>query len=180
MTLMTLPAASRYGAIKAIMDLARANGLSGMGGECGEVAIAMKRVLFGNKAFLLGGLNSEFERHNVLIGHIVVSVDDEDSNCLHFDEKGIPLSCEEVKAWGSVDHTDPDWIARARDLGFELTEEAATTTAMLEFDDEADILINMPGSGLDEKMQLLRKAMETLGYSPCDQPVIKNRRISLP
>jgi hypothetical protein len=164
MSLLSLPRPDRFIAIKAVMDLARENGISGMSGECGELAVAMKRILFGGEAILVAGLNAEFEKHNHLIGHFAVRIDDEEWGCANFDERGIPVPDDEIEAWGMLDPTDTDYLEAADELGFTYTPEVAETATMLEFDEDQDVLINMRGSGLDSKLQILLSAMTELGH----------------
>lgn len=162
--LQSLPRADRFRAIAAVMALAKKNGLRGMGGECGELAVAMKRVLFANKAEIVAGLNSAFEKHNHLIGHFAVRINDEVWGCCQFDERGIAISDEDVESWGMLDPDDLDFKEAAHRLGFEFTPVAAETACMLVFDDDEDVLQNMRGSGLEQKISKLEAAMTELGF----------------
>lgn len=168
--LKALPRTERLAAIANVIKLANEKGIKGMSGECGEFAVAMKRVLFAGDAEILAGLNAAFEQHGMLIGHFVVRIDDELYDCCQFDVRGVPLSDDEVHCWGMVDANDIDYIAAARDYGFELTQEMAENSVMLIFDDD-DILSNMPGSGLAQKIAILQEAMRELGY--CSAPDLR-------
>lgn len=164
MGLQRLPRTERLQAISDIMKLARADGLQGMAGECGELAVAMKHVLFGGEAELIAGLNTAFEQNGHLIGHFAVRIDDEQHGCVNLDERGIPVDDEDIESWGMLDGTDPDMVEQASALGFTLTPENANEACLLEFDDD-DVLVNMPGSGLEKKVALLRSAMEKAGFA---------------
>lgn len=165
MSLQTLPRTERLQAIDAVMHLARADGIRGMSGECGEMAVAMKRVLFNGEAQIMAGLNTAFEKHGCLIGHFAVRIDDEEYGCVNLDERGIPVNDDEIESWGMLDETDYDMAGQASELGFTLTQENAYEACLLEFDDDEDVLTNMPGSGLSEKIDLLRSAMEKAGFA---------------
>jgi hypothetical protein len=164
MSLLKLPRAERLNAIKKIMEVARGHGLYGMGGECGSLAVAMRRVMFGEAAEITAGLNQAFEEKNILIGHFVVTVPDEEFECLHFDEQGVPLANDNITSWGMLDSQDTDWKERAIDAGFILTNEASENTVLLVFDDEQDVLKNMGGSGVKDKARILTDSMRELGF----------------
>lgn len=165
MSLSHLPRTERLQAIESVMALARAEGIRGMSGECGELAVAMKRVLFANDAQIVAGLNTAFEAHGHLIGHFAVRIEDEEYGCLNFDERGTPVNDEDIESWGMLDTDDSEVAEHAKDLGFSLTEETAYEACLLEFDDDEDVLTNMPGSGLHNKVALLRLSMEKAGYA---------------
>lgn len=173
------PPSERYKAIKSVMDLARSKGLQGMSGECGELAVAMKHVMFDGHADVVGGLNAEFEKNGLLIGHFVVQIDDEELGCINLDERGIPVSDDDVESWGMLDPEDEDWQEQARKHGFVLDENTAYESVRLAFDDDYDVLHNMKGSGLTEKMNILRRSMLELGFSPCPSIPKKTASASL-
>ena len=165
MSLSHLPRTERLQAIESVMALARAEGIRGMSGECGELAVAMKRVLFAGEAQIIAGLNTAFEKHGHLIGHFAVRIDDEEYGCLNLDERGIPVADDNIESWGMLDENDSEVAHQAQDLGFTLTQENAYEACLLEFDDDEDVLTNMPGSGLHNKVALLRLSMEKAGYA---------------
>lgn len=169
--LLDLPRAERLAAIEAILKEARSRGLNGFSGECGSAAIAINRVLFDGLGVIAAGLNVTFEREGgKFIGHFAVRIDDEELGCCYIDIDGRPKTDVEIESWGMLDVTNIDYQHDARDYGFELTQSKADRTAIYEFDDDDEVLDGMPGSGIDDKITLLRAVMTELGFAPPPHP----------
>jgi hypothetical protein len=83
----------------------RAAHLSGFGGECGRVAIAINRVLFrGEGRYVVATNPTISERRGAMfMGHVTVEWRER-----LFDATGVVDDEHAVEAWGMVDHTDPD------------------------------------------------------------------------
>ena len=146
------------------MSVARANGLRGMGGECGELAVAMNRVLFDGNAEIVAGLNTAFLQRDYLIGHFAVQIPFGPDEVCVFDVAGEPISYDSLESWGMLDPHDSDYADRAKELGVDFGDAEAEGVEVLIFDSEEDVLTNMPGSGLDVKVNILHQAMRQLGY----------------
>lgn len=140
-----------------IMKEARKLGLKTMGGECAEVAVAMNQVIFEGKGEVVACVNRAFDDKDVFLGHAALRIHDK-SSWVNIDGEGIK-SDDDLMSWGMLDHSDIDYAARARSLGIEWTEEAADEVDMYIYDDSAMLLDQMPGSGLDDKIKIIRKAM---------------------
>lgn len=164
MDLSKLPGPALLKAVSEVMGLACANGLRGMGGECGEVAVAMKRTLFDGNAEIVAGLNKAFLQHGDLIGHFAVQIPFGLDEVRIFDESGVAISYDCLESWGMLAPDDLDYADRAIELGFHFDDAAAEEVSLLIFDSEEDVLTNMPGSGLAAKVDLLQQAMSRLGY----------------
>src|SRR3990172_3630691 len=83
----------------------RAAKLHGFGGECGLVALAINRVVFGGRGVIVVATNWHITnaRGTPFIGHVGVRFDDD-----IYDATGI-VDYEDFRAWGMVDHLDPDF-----------------------------------------------------------------------
>ena len=173
MDLSKLPGPALLKAVSDIMSVARANGLHGMGGECGELAVAMRRTLFDSNAEIVAGLNTAFLQRGHLVGHFAVQIPFGPDEVRIFDESGTPISYDCLESWGMLDPDDNDYAVHAKGLGFDFGYAEAEGAELLIFDSEEDVLTNMPGSGLDAKVGLLDQAMRALGYVdvPMEQQV---------
>ena len=83
-------------------------GLPFGGGACGEVAIAIRDVLFGGSAELLAVVNKALWKRGTFVGHVGVDPGDGaiwDSRGCYFGDDAI----ESFRAWGMVDPDDPDY-----------------------------------------------------------------------
>lgn len=87
-------------------EVIRAAGLEGFAGRCGRVAIAINRVLFGDKGRYVVATNPRVSKHRgrMFMGHVVV-----EWKGRLFDATGAIDDEHEVESWGMVDHTDPDY-----------------------------------------------------------------------
>ena len=92
-----------------ILQLAVKNGLQGMGGACGETAIAINDVLFGGKGTYVAAVNEYLFNQGKLVGHIMLKVGNEywdtEQTFDVDDEDGI----SKFESWGMLDESDPDW-----------------------------------------------------------------------
>lgn len=105
-------------------EVIRAAELEGFGGRCGRVAIAINRVVFGDKGRYVVATNPHINKHRdrLFIGHVVV-----EWKRRLFDATGIVNDEHGVESWGMVDHTDPDYSY--------LTEEQALDGQLHYIDD---------------------------------------------
>lgn len=84
----------------------RAAKLHGFGGECGLVALAINRVVFGGRGEIVVATNWHItlEWDRPFIGHVGVRLPDGDL----YDATGL-VDYEAFRAFGMVDHMDPDF-----------------------------------------------------------------------
>ncbi|HSX23423.1 MAG TPA: hypothetical protein VLE97_11670 [Gaiellaceae bacterium] len=87
-------------------EVIRAANLEGFGGRCGRVAIAINRVVFGDKGRYVIATNPHISRHRgqLFMGHVVV-----EWKGRLFDATGGIDDEHGVEAWGMVDHNDSDY-----------------------------------------------------------------------
>jgi hypothetical protein len=87
-------------------EVIRTAQLDGFGGRCGRVAIAINRVVFGDKGRYVVATNPAISAHRkrLFMGHVVV-----DWKGHLFDATGGINDEHTVASWGMVDHTDPDY-----------------------------------------------------------------------
>lgn len=87
-------------------EVIRAAHLDGFGGQCGRVAIAINRVVFGGEGRYVVATNPHVSEHRdkLFMGHVVV-----EWKKRLFDATGLIGDEHDVEAWGMVDHTDPDY-----------------------------------------------------------------------
>lgn len=102
----------------------RAAHLDGFAGRCGRVAIAINRVLFGDKGRYVVATNPHISKHRkrMFMGHVVV-----EWKGRLFDATGGINDETDVEAWGMVDHNDSDYAY--------LTEEEALDGQLHYIDD---------------------------------------------
>lgn len=102
----------------------RAAQLEGFGGQCGRVAIAINRVVFGDKGRYVVATNPHISKHRgrLFMGHVVV-----EWKGRLFDATGAVDDEHGVESWGMVDHADPDYAY--------LTEEQALDGQLHYIDD---------------------------------------------
>lgn len=102
--------------------LKKAN-LRGFGGDCGRVAIAINRVLFGGKGKYVVVTNPAFNKafKTFFMGHVVV-----EWNGRLFDSSGLIEDEDTIETFGVIDEDDPDYDAAWKEAGFSkdpLTED---------------------------------------------------------
>jgi hypothetical protein len=92
--------------LKRADEIIRSARLEGFSGRCGRVAIAINRVVFGNKGRYVIATNPAINkrRGRLFMGHVVI----EWKGHL-FDATGGIDDEHAVEAWGMVDHNDPDY-----------------------------------------------------------------------
>lgn len=92
--------------VKRADEIIRAAQLEGFGGQCGRAAVAINRVVFGDKGRYVVATNPAISKHRfrLFMGHVVV-----EWKGRLFDATGLIGDESEVEAWGMVDHTDPDY-----------------------------------------------------------------------
>jgi len=80
--------------------------LEGFGGQCARVAIAINRIVFGDKGRYVIATNPAISKHRgrLFIGHAVVEWKGK-----LFDATGRIDDEHDIESWGMVDHTDPDY-----------------------------------------------------------------------
>ncbi len=102
----------------AILSIAQDFGLSGMGGECGETAIAINKLLFDGRGQLVASVNKHLWRQGRLVGHVGVRVDGVvwDAEGTYDDEEAM----EEFMSWGMVDPADPDYEFPSEDDAYDV------------------------------------------------------------
>lgn len=90
----------------------RAANLEGFGGNCGRVAIAINRVVFGDKGRYVIATNPHISAHRgkMFMGHVVI-----EWKGRLFDATGSIDDEHDVEAWGMVDHKDPDYAYLTED-----------------------------------------------------------------
>lgn len=169
MNLLSLPPDQMVDALDSILAEARSRGFNGFGGECGEAAIAINRVLFAGAGSFVAGLNVALHEYDHFVGHFAVCIMDKTHGWLHVDCDGRPKNEDEIESWGMLDPEDSDWHEFAQTHGFEFTEEVAEGAAMFAFDDEDEVLRLMPGTGLDAKIAILEDALRAY-LQPPEQP----------
>jgi hypothetical protein len=82
--------------------------IHGMGGYCGEAAIAINKILFDGKGELVAALNGPlYYDKGIIVGHVGVLFDGDiwDAEGTFEGEDGV----EEFRSWGMVDPEDPDY-----------------------------------------------------------------------
>lgn len=159
MNLLSLPHPQMVEALDAILTEARSRGFKGFGGECGEAAVAINRVLFAGAGSIVAGLNVALQEHGRFVGHFAVCIDDKAHGLMHIDCDGSLKNEDEIESWGMLDPDDLDWHEFAQAHGFEFTEDVAEGAAMFAFDNEAEVLRLMPGTGLDAKVAIPEDAL---------------------
>jgi hypothetical protein len=92
-----------------ILTIAVQNGLRGMGGACGETAIAINKVLFGGRGTYVASVNEYLFNQGRIVGHIMLKIGNE-----YWDtEQTFDVDDEEnmsnFESWGMLDEHDPDW-----------------------------------------------------------------------
>jgi hypothetical protein len=82
--------------------------LDGFGGKCGEVAIAINKVLFSGAGSLVAAVNEAlYRREGRLVGHVGVLVGDSIWDCEGtFDGED---GRSEFEAWGMIDPEDQEY-----------------------------------------------------------------------
>jgi len=142
----------KYTNDQALEILAEAS-LPAGGGECGETAIAINRVLFGGKGEYVAVANKYlFEQKNRFAGHVGVRVGDD-----VWDAEGVwenEPEPEDFLAWGMLDPEDPDY-------GFP-TEEDAYEVVLLDGLTEDEVRDLLPECSLLDSFKHLKKIAE--GY----------------
>jgi hypothetical protein len=93
-------------------EVIRAAQIDGFGGQCGRAAIAINRVVFGNKGRYVVATNPHISEHRgrLFMGHVVV-----EWRGRLFDATGLVGDEHDVEAWGMVDHDDPDYAYLTED-----------------------------------------------------------------
>lgn len=92
--------------LKRADEVIRAAQLDGFSGRCGRVAIAINRVVFGDKGRYVIATNPHISKHRgrLFIGHVVV-----EWKGRLFDATGGVADEHAVEAWGMVDYNDSDY-----------------------------------------------------------------------
>lgn len=92
--------------LKRADEIIRAAQLDGFSGRCGRVAIAINRVVFGDKGRYVIATNPHINEHRgrLFMGHVAV-----EWKGRLFDATGGINDEHTVESWGMVDHTDPDY-----------------------------------------------------------------------
>ena len=98
--------------VKRADEIIRATQLEGFSGRCGRVAIAINRVVFGDKGRYVIATNPHINEHRkqTFMGHVVV-----EWKGRLFDATGLIDDEDTVESWGMVDHTDPDYAYLTED-----------------------------------------------------------------
>lgn len=93
-------------------EIIRAARLEGFGGRCGRVAIAINRVVFGDKGRYVVATNPAISKHRgrLFVGHVAV-----EWKGRLFDATGLIDDEDTMESWGMVDHTDPDYVYLTED-----------------------------------------------------------------
>lgn len=92
--------------LKRADEVIRTANLEGFSGRCGRVAIAINRVVFGDKGRYVVATNPAINKHRkgVFMGHVAV-----EWKGRLFDASGVINDEDTFEAWGMVDHLDPDY-----------------------------------------------------------------------
>ena len=137
-----------------ILGHAKEEGLSGWGGECGEVAIAINELLFGGRGQLVAAINVPmwkiFDR---LVGHVGVR----DANGSIWDADGTyddEEDKEEFRAWGMVDPDDDD---------FDVSEEEAYEAEIVEMSKE-QVRQSLSDCSVRNPYDAIKSTMIKLGF----------------
>lgn len=156
--LLDQPRQERLQAYEQILAAARNMGFQGFGGQCFGAAVAINRILFAGHGEYVLGLNAAFERHDQLVGHAAVRIDDEVYECVNLDVDGRMKADDEITSWGMLDHEDPDYRRRARALGLAWNEDTASDARMFEVD-EAELVAHADDGMLARLSGILRQAV---------------------
>lgn len=135
------------------LQLAKSMGFHGFGGNCGQAAVAINRVIFNNEGRLVGAFNEAFFEHGHYFGHIAV----EDSTGSFWDADARPKHLDDIESWAMLDTSDPDYEELAEQLGIEWNDETASAVATFQFE-EQEILETFGSDKLDAMCNLLEEA----------------------
>jgi hypothetical protein len=132
-----------------ILGLAHDLGLYGMGGECGETAIAINRLLFGGRGQLVAAVNWPLWQRGRLIGHVGVEHRNVvwDAEGTYDDEEAL----EDFRAWGML---DPDEHP-------ELTEDEAYDARIVRVS-ERQVRSALPACGSTDPWRAIRAAVQSV------------------
>lgn len=137
----------------ALLEILERAKLEGMGGRCGDVAIAINRVLFDFEGELVAAANRHLWDRGQFAGHVAVRVGDDvwDAQGVWEDEP-VP---EDLLSWGMLDPEDPDYGLP--------TDAAAEDVIFLEDLSEDDVRAMLPFQCPDVYPILVRARDEVLG-----------------
>ena len=161
-------------AYEQLMQHARDAGFYGFGGNCAADAIAINDVLFDGAATYVAALNVFFfEKMNHAVGHIVLQTCD---GRPLLDADGRFKGDDDVKSWGMLDSSDPDWEAQVEAQDLEIDDEGYDTAGIYILDDEADLRENIKFEYLNVNTlkSILQKTLER--KSPEDRVMLSRLR----
>lgn len=138
-----------------VLTRARELGFEGFGGACGEAAIVINRVLFDGKGTLVGVFNETFLGHGRMIGHVVVLYDGN-----YWDADAYPKELSDIDHWGMLNPDNEDYALEAERLGFTWNEDTASSVAIMDFEDEIEILLRFGVRRLKPLTEILRQACQ--------------------
>jgi len=161
-------------AYERLMQHARDAGFYGFGGNCAAAAIAINDVLFGGTATYVAALNVFFfEKMKHAVGHVVVQICDGGPL---LDADGRFKGDDDVKSWGMLDSSDPDWASQVEAEDLEIDEEGYDTAGIYILDDETDMRTNIgfEYSNVNTLKSILQKTLER--KSPDDRAMLSRLR----
>lgn len=130
----------------------------GMGGLCGQAAVAINRAVFQNQGQLVGCFNRAFYDVGRLTGHVAVF-----ANGNYWDADATPKELEDIESWGMLDLSDPDYQEFADQYSIDWNDDTAEDVITVRMP-EKDVIAAF-GSDRIEKM------MRRLGWKPVEKHI---------
>jgi hypothetical protein len=128
-----------------------------------DAAVAINRVLLGGLGTYTLGVNAALERADYLLGHAVVTIEDEEYGFVHIDADGRIKGDDELESYGQLDPDDLDWSDLAESLGVSWGTSEAIEPARFDVDED-DLLQNDHDGLYDRQVATLLAAVKELGY----------------
>ena len=126
---------------------------SGMGGLCGQAAVAINRTIFGGRGQLVGCFNDAFYyQADRMTGHVAVLMDG-----IYWDADATPKTRDDIESWGMLDVEDPDYKEFADEYSIEWNDETANAVVWVEMV-ESDVLAAFGNDKLESMMRHLGAA----------------------
>ncbi len=142
----------------AILEKAADFGLDGYGGNCGEAAIAINRLLLGNKGKYIGVFNKWlYRKQRRMAGHVVVIYGDniyDAEGMWEGDAAKLPAIPEDIETWAQPGRDDPD---------YDFPSDKAAEEVEIVLLTEATIQVNFIQTG--KPFEAIRKAIKVLGLN---------------
>ncbi len=121
----------------------------GMGGLCGQAAIAINRVVFSNAGGLVGCFNRAFYDAGRLTGHVAVFKDG-----TYWDADASPKDKDDIESWAMLDLEDPDYAEFADEYSIDWNDDTANDVIWVEMT-EAKVIEAFGSNKLEAMMRVL-------------------------